>query len=226
MGSLAVALLGMALLAGGPEVPAGQAAPDYCLLMRGAPVSAETEQLKPVRDLVAGGDAAGALAAFRALAAKLEADAERLFFDAEGSDTAPARAFLDEQVNGKGGLLVVRGDRFTLRPDIASYGAFLACRAADSGFGLALLKGGWRDYADVGFQTDAVFLMAALGRWEDADKYLPDGPGGERESLARGVLACHGGTVDAGKAQLSKALETMTDVGARGVARLLLEQCK
>ncbi len=223
MGSLAMALLAVALLGGPGDAP--QAGPDLCLLMRGAGTGPVTPELSSVRDLLAAGDAAGAVGAFRDKATRLEAEAQKLFFDSEGSDPAPARAFMDGQVNGKDGLLAIRGDRFTLRPDVAAYGAFLSCRAGDGGFGLALLKSGWRDYAEPGFRTDAVFLMAALGKWDEAGGFLPENTAGERETLALGLLACHAGKATEGKASLVKALETLTDLSVRGVARQLLDGC-
>jgi len=225
MNSLVVALLGLAVVGGVLEKGGAPAVLDVCLFMRGAAPIPEVPALKAAQEALAAGDAVRALQAFRNSADGLEAEAQRLFFDAVGEDSAQARTFLDEQVNGKSGILAIRGDRFTLRPEVLSFGAWLSCRTRDASFGKALLKSGWRDFADVGFRTDAVFLMVEMGKLDEAAKYLPEGVGGERETLARGLLACRTGKADEGKALLTKALETLTDLTVRGAARQALDAC-
>ncbi|MBM4354797.1 MAG: hypothetical protein FJ109_13580 [Deltaproteobacteria bacterium] len=249
MHSFVLALTSLIVLGGGAEKPEARAGVDICLFMRGAAAVPAASVLKPVQEAVAAGDLTGALVVFRETAVRLEAEAQRLFFDGgEGrsaQEPAPrddrgdgpglvtasleprdaARAFLDEHVYAKTGMLAIRGDRFSLRSDVASFGAWLSCRCGDLAFGIALLKGGWRDFADSGFRTDAAFLMAAFGQDADARTYLPEGVDGERETLARGLLACRSGNADEGKTLLNKALETLKDLQVRGAARQMLEGC-
>ncbi len=188
-----------------PEQAAAQKAA-LCDYMSGSILVPKSALLAPAAEKAKQGDFAGGYKAANEVLNSFSSTAAALFFEAPTPATLDqARALIAEQLLAADGVLAVRGDFFTARPDVVDWMAWLACKAGSLDASLFWLRLGTRDYPLGQYNAQAALPLLVAGKKDEAKKHLVEKPELVFHFVALGWHACVTGETKIGAAHLEKA---------------------